>query len=81
MLERAVSYDHLTPESLAHLRNRSTYWGMKALLEMNKEAITRTDDDEGNPKATGRMSLGFYYYEGPGEKPDTAPPEPPAPAS
>lgn len=68
MLERAVYYDRLTPDSIAHLRERSEYWGMKALLELNKEALQRADEDEGKANATERMSAGFYYFEGPDEK-------------
>lgn len=66
--ERAVYYDRLTPKSVAILRERTREVGMQALLDLNKEALALADQDEGDSKATERMSLGIYYYDGPDEK-------------
>lgn len=66
--ERAVYYDRLTPTSVEILRDRAREVGMQALLELNKEALALADKDQGDSKATERMSLGLYYYDGPDEK-------------
>jgi hypothetical protein len=73
LFERAVYYDKLTPESVAHLRERARALGMDALLALNKEALARADADEGKPDATKRMALGLYYYEGDDNTPEKKP--------
>ncbi len=61
-LERAVYYDRLTPESVEALSRLSKEAGMRALTEINREALKRADEDEGDPKAGKRMTFGVYFF-------------------
>jgi len=67
LLERAVYYDKLTPESVEELARISREIGVEALLRINREALRLADADEGKPNANQRMSAGLYYYAGPDE--------------
>jgi hypothetical protein len=65
LLERAVYYDKLTPESVAELARISRDIGVDALRRINREALRLADADEGKASADQRMSVGLYYFSGP----------------
>jgi hypothetical protein len=73
LFERAVYYDHLTPDSIAYLRKRAREYAMTALVALNKDALKRADDDAGKPGADRRMALGIYYYDGADDAADPRP--------
>lgn len=64
LLERAVYYDKLTPESVAELARISRDIGIEALRRINREALRLADADEGKATADQRMSVGLYYFSG-----------------
>ena len=74
LLERAVYYDKLTPQSIAALEKIARDIGIDALVRINREALRLADGDEGNPDANQRMSIGVYFFHGPdmGGDPDDA---------
>lgn len=66
-LERSVHYDGLTPETIALLARQSEELGMKALLAVNKTAMTAEEKDAAQPAAPDkqnrqRMTFGIYFY-------------------
>ncbi len=65
LLERAVYYDKLTPDSIAVLEKLARDIGVDALVRINREALRLADGDEGKPGAGQRMSVGIYFYRGP----------------
>ncbi len=65
LLERAVYYDKLTPESVAALEKLARELGVEALVRINREALRLADGDEGKANADQRMSVGIYFYRGP----------------
>lgn len=65
LLERAVYYDKLTPESVAELARISREIGVEALRRINREALRLADADENKPNADRRMSVGLYFFSGP----------------
>ena len=62
MLERAVYYEGLTPESAADLAALSRETGSKALIEVNKKAFELSQRDAGNASASHRISFGVYFF-------------------
>ncbi|HYD98866.1 MAG TPA: DUF6502 family protein [Alphaproteobacteria bacterium] len=62
LLERAVYYDRLRPESVEALAALSRDWAMRALTAVNAEALRLADADEGAPEATHRIAFGTYVY-------------------
>jgi Family of unknown function (DUF6502) len=70
MLERAVYYDGLTPESAAELAALSRETGQKALVEVNKKAFELCKQDAGAEAATLRISFGVYFFSASAGTPD-----------
>jgi Family of unknown function (DUF6502) len=62
MLERAVYYERLTPESAEELAALSRELGSKALIELNKRAFELSQRDAGNASACDRISFGVYFF-------------------
>jgi hypothetical protein len=62
MLERAVYYDGLTPQSAAELAARGREIGQKALIEVNKKAFELSKKDAGAASTTHRISFGVYFF-------------------
>ena len=71
MLEQAVYYEELTPESIAELSALSRELGSNALVAVNKKAFELAEQDRNNPDANQRMAFGVYFFTGPDE-PDGA---------
>jgi len=71
LLERAVYYDKLTPQSVAELARIARDIGVEALRRINREALRLADEDQGKTTADQRMSVGLYYFSGPDTGPDT----------
>lgn len=71
LMERAVHYSQLSPQSLATLQAEARKRGEALLLDMNalalslKQADSEKQADSGASDATGRMALGVYYFETP----------------
>lgn len=62
LLERAVYYDRLSPDSVRRLAERSRKLGMEALQAINREALELQERDAGRADATERMSFGAYFF-------------------
>ncbi len=62
MLERAVYYDKLRPQSVRQLAEEARALGGKALVELNRRAFELAERDEGAEDATERMTFGVYFY-------------------
>lgn len=60
MLERAVYYEGLSPDSVAKLRTLSRELGSRAISEVNHEARALARGDGDGPR---RMAFGVYFYE------------------
>ncbi len=60
--ERAASYDALTPESVAELRELASERGMDALRAVNRRAMTLQRRDSGKDGAVQRMGFGAYFF-------------------
>ena len=61
-LERSVSYDRLSDDSVKKLAGISEQQGMKALLAINKAAMAFEKNDAGSDEPQHRMTFGIYYY-------------------
>ena len=64
-LERSVQYDALSEASIALLAKQSGDVAMKALLAVNKNALTLEQADAPSPTARHRMTFGVYFYSAP----------------
>ena len=62
LLERAVYYDRLSPESVRRLATRARELAMRALQAVNREALELQERDAGRADATERMSFGAYFF-------------------
>ncbi len=62
MLERAVYYQQLTPQSVEELAALSRETGSKALIEVNKKAFELSQRDAGSASACHRISFGVYFF-------------------
>lgn len=60
--DRSVYYDGLSRESVDQLANLANSLGMKALTEMNREALLRQDQDRGKADARFRMNFGIFNF-------------------
>ncbi|MCV6589077.1 MAG: DUF6502 family protein [Marinobacterium sp.] len=63
MLERAVFYDELTPESAAQLQTLAHKLAMDTLHQLNEEALRLASQDEGKSSAKTRMTFGTFYFQ------------------
>lgn len=61
-LERSVQYDALSEASIAVLAKQSTDAAMKALLAVNKNALSLEQRDSANSTQRHRMTFGVYFY-------------------
>lgn len=61
-LERSVSYDGLSADSVKNLAEISEQHGMEALLAINKSAMEFEKNDTGKNVPQHRMTFGIYYY-------------------
>lgn len=61
-LERSVSYDGLSADSVKNLAEISEQQGMEALLAINKAAMAFEKSDDGKNIPQHRMTFGIYYY-------------------
>lgn len=61
-LERSVSYDGLSADSVKNLAEISEQQGMEALLAINKAAMAFEKNDDGKNIPQHRMTFGIYYY-------------------
>ncbi|MEE9279462.1 MAG: DUF6502 family protein [Myxococcota bacterium] len=64
MLERAVYYGGLTDAALAELEALSRQLGTEALRAVNERALELKQRDSGEQGASGRMTLGIYFFKG-----------------
>jgi len=62
MLERAVYYEHLTPQSIEELAALSRDIGSKALIAVNQKAFELSQRDAADASATLRTSFGVYFF-------------------
>ncbi|MEX2131106.1 MAG: DUF6502 family protein [Pseudohongiellaceae bacterium] len=60
--DRSVYYDGLTRESISVLTNLANSLGMKALTDMNREALKRQDKDKDQSRAHYRMNFGIFNF-------------------
>ncbi len=65
MLERAVYYAGLRPESVAELRAMAEDAGARLLEDLNRRALELQRADAGHSGADRRMRFGCYWYDGP----------------
>ena len=62
MLERAVYYEKLTPQSIAELAAYTRKLAMQTLVAVNKKAFELARRDKGAPGASQRMTFGAYFF-------------------
>lgn len=63
MLERAVFYDELSPQSIQQLRQLSSKMAMQQLQQLNREALQLCERDRHKPNNDQRFTFGCYYYQ------------------
>ncbi|MCY4336027.1 MAG: DUF6502 family protein [Litoreibacter sp.] len=61
-LERAVFYNHLSENSVAHLETRARELGLETLQELNTLASERQEQEKNTPDATHRFRFGLFFY-------------------
>jgi hypothetical protein len=62
MLERAVYYEKLAPQSLDELAKYARELGQQALIEINQRAFELAERDANEPHASHRMTFGIYFF-------------------
>jgi Family of unknown function (DUF6502) len=62
MLERAVYYEKLTPQSIAALAAYTRKLAMQTLVAVNKKAFELARRDKDTPGASHRMTFGAYFF-------------------
>ena len=62
-LERSVSYNNLSDESVAELAEVARRRGMQLLRELNTLALRRQRRDSGKPGSSNRFNFGLYLFE------------------
>lgn len=72
LLERSVSYNNLSPASVAELATLAQQRGMAVLQELNERALLLQQQDSAAGNATERMNFGVYFF----AEPDTEDPPP-----
>lgn len=60
--DRSVYYDKLSEASITELSDLADALGMKALTEMNREALSRQKRDQGKQHANMRMNFGVFNF-------------------
>lgn len=60
--DRSVYYDQLTSESIVKLAELANTIGMRALMDMNKAALTQQELDKNKNNANYRMNFGIFNY-------------------
>lgn len=63
LLERAVFYDRLSPESVETLKQLSHQLAMNSLKQVNETALKLAEQDENKPDAHYRMTFGSFFYQ------------------
>ncbi|PSJ17095.1 DUF6502 family protein [Nitrosomonas supralitoralis] len=66
-IERSVSYDELTFDSVQKLAEKSKHLGMESLLAINKDAMEYEKNDASGSESRYRMTFGIYFYSEPAE--------------
>ena len=64
MLERAVYYEGLTPDSVRELADFAREKGSDAVLEVNRKAFELAERDAQGPDADQRMTFGVFFFSG-----------------
>jgi hypothetical protein len=62
MLERAVYYEKLTPQSIDELANYTRELGSQTLVAINQRAFELAGRDANAPDALQRMTFGIYFF-------------------
>jgi hypothetical protein len=70
MLERAVYYEKLTPQSIAELAAYTRKLAMQTLVTVNKKAFALARQDKGASDASHRMTFGIYFFSAAEDEPD-----------
>jgi hypothetical protein len=70
MLERAVYYEKLTPESIDELAAYTRELGARTLVAVNQKAFELAQRDAGDPDASQRMTFGIYFFAAPDDPQD-----------
>lgn len=65
LLERAVYYEKLTPQSIDELAAFTRELGQQTLLAVNQKAFELARRDAAAPDASQRMTFGIYFYTAP----------------
>jgi len=65
MLERAVYYEKLTPQSIDELATSTRELGSQALVAINQKAFELAGRDANAPDASQRMTFGIYFFSAP----------------
>jgi len=65
MLERAVYYEKLTPQSIDELANYTRELGSQTLVAINQRAFELAGRDANGPDALQRMTFGIYFFSAP----------------
>lgn len=61
--DRSVYYDHLSAESVKELNELAHRLGTEVLTTMNKEALTRQEQDATHNEASYRINFGVFHYD------------------
>ena len=62
-LERSVHYSNLTPESVELLNFAAMQEGMRALLTVNRMALSLAAQDKNKDEASRRINFGLYFHQ------------------
>ena len=65
MLERAVYYEKLTPQSIDELANYTRELGSQTLIAINQRAFEVAERDSNASDASQRMTFGIYFFSAP----------------
>ena len=65
MLERAVYYEKLTPQSIDELANYTRELGSQTLIAINQRAFELAERDANASDASQRMTFGIYFFSTP----------------
>ena len=65
MLEQAVYYEELTPQSVEELQRLSREVGSSMLVKINQRAFELAERDKGKGDASQRITFGVYFFAAP----------------